>query len=161
MHRCEILVPITLSKYVLDIAFKNKIFVSLHCFECKRSHRTVVLFEDQGKSLCTLIKHNFPGRIVDLSVSKRGKPNIFSSKSVITAKYIIEYEFEPFEDKKYPHRKITPKLTWSRAAFKITCECGERKEMETQNNLVRPLKGICRCGKYLYYEQDEIPFLQN
>ena len=120
--------PITLSRHAVNIEFENKILVSLHCFECKRSHRTVVLLEDQEKSFCTPTKHKFPGRIVNFSISDRLKTKILSSKSVVTETYVIEYEFEPFVDKKYPHREITPKITWSRATFTIHCECGERKK---------------------------------
>jgi len=160
-YQSEIVVPITLAKNVEDIKFRRKILVSLDCYECKRSDRTVVLFQDQKDSFCTPTKHQFPGRIIKVEVSDRERRDFLSSKSVITATYHIEYDFEEFTDKKYPHEEICPYPKWSRATFLLSCQCGEQTECETQNNIVRPWKALCQCGKDLYFEIDEIPIFKN
>ena len=160
-YRAEIVVPITLSKSVETIEFKRKVLVSLDCFGCKRSGRTVVLFEDQNKSFCTPTKHEFPGHISKIDVSDRKNAGLLSQKSIVTTTYFIEYDFENFTDKKYPKRAITPTPTWGRATFNLSCKCGVQSEHETQNNIVRPWKAVCECGKDLYYEIEETPILRN
>jgi hypothetical protein len=160
-YKTEIVVPITLAKNVETIEFKSKVLASLDCFGCKRSGRTVVLFENQAESFCTPTRHEFPGHIDRIEISDREKIGLISTKSVVTATYFIEYEFQEFTDKKYPQREISPIPTWGRATFILSCKCGEKSEHETQNNTERPWKAVCKCGKDLYYEVDETPIFRN
>lgn len=160
-YQSEILVPITLAKNVTEIKFKRNILVSLDCSGCKRSRRTVGLFENHENSFCTPTKHEFPGRIIKCQVSDRENTGFLSSKSIVTATYYIDYDFEQFIDKKYPTREIGPAPTWSRVTFLLTCKCGEKTVRTTQNNIGRPWKAECKCGKDLYYEIDQIPIFQN
>ena len=83
-----------------------------------------------------------------------------SSKSIVTATYLIEHDFEYFSDKKYPNRKIAPVVTWGRASFKLKCPCGLESEHSTQNNTSRPWKARCECGKDLFYETEETPIFK-
>lgn len=160
-YKSEVVVPITLSQSVEAIEFKRKVLASLDCFTCKRSWRTVVLVEDQSKSFCTPTGHEFPGRISKIEVSDRENAGLPSQISIVTATYFIEYEFQDFTDSKYPTREISPKPTWGRVAFTLSCKCGEKSEHETQNNIGRPWKAVCKCGNDLYYEVDEIPIFGN
>lgn len=166
-YKSEIIVPITLANNAASIKFSNKILVSLDCFICKRSRRTVVLYEDQEKSFCTPSKHQFPGRITQIDISERENADLVRQRSVVTATYCIEYEFEEFIDEKvaqsnyYSPREISPKPTWSRATFQLTCICGEQTQQETQNNLGRPTKLVCKCGKDIYYEIEPIPLFKH
>ncbi|MBE9527159.1 MAG: hypothetical protein IME94_09325 [Proteobacteria bacterium] len=153
----KIIAPVTLSKNVLDIEFIKRISVSLDCSGCKRSRRTVVLFEEQNESFCTPTNHKYPGRINKLSVSERKKYRVLSDKSVVTATYKIVYEFDKFTDKKYPDRTINENPTWARVSFSILCKCGVKSEHSTQNNISRPWTAVCECGNELYYELEEIP----
>jgi len=150
--KAEIVVPITVAKNVVSINFNREVLVSLDCFGCKWSKRTVVLFEDKNESFCTPTRHHFQGRIVKVEVSDRKRLGRLSSKSVVIATYNIEYEFKDFTDSKYPERKIGPLPTWSRVTFFLFCTCGEEIENETQTNIVRPWRSVCKCGKDLHYE---------
>ena len=156
----EIFVPITLAKNVESIDFRSTIAAALDCFDCKRSARTVVLHENEQESFCTPTEHNFKGRIKSIEISDRKKIGIMSSKSIVNATYLIEHDFEGFSDKKYPHRKISPDATWGRASFKLRCSCGVESEHSTQNNISRPWKARCECGKDLFYEVEEIPIFR-
>lgn len=152
-HRSEIIVPVTLASGVACVTFGRKILAALDCPVCKRSRRTVVLYEQQEKSFCTPSGHGFPGHISRLEISRQ--------KNLVTASYEIEYAFEAFADAKHPHRNIGPAVTWSRATFTVTCACGMETTHETQNNIARPWKAACACGQDLYYETSEIPLFRN
>ena len=160
-YKSEIAVPITLSGHVETIAFDDHILVSLDCSICRRSRRTVVFGEERDTSFCTPAKHGFPGRIAGIHVSDHESAGSHRERSVVTATYLIEYEFEAFKDRQYPDRNIGPAPTWARAAFTLLCKCGAESAHETQNNLVRPVKAVCECGEDLYYEVDEIPIFRN
>lgn len=156
-YQVKIEVPITLFKHVVAIEFKSNLLVSLDCSVCRRSQRTIILFDDQRLSLCTPSKHGFPGRISRMEISDRKKMGLLSSKSQVTATYWIEYAFETFIDKKHPQTEIRPRCGWGRVSFLLTCRCGKTSEHETQNNLVRPWRAVCECNRVLYQETDETP----
>lgn len=84
-YKSEIIVPITISKKMSTIELKDTILVSLDCFRCKRSGRTVVMYKEQEKTFCTPTKHRFPGSIISIDVSDRKKVDLSSMKSVVTA----------------------------------------------------------------------------
>ena len=160
-YQSEIIVPLTLSRNVVSNEFKRKILASLDCAVCNRSGRTVVMYEDQERTFCTPRKHPFPGRIVAIEVSGKEDSGSVSGRFVVSATYRIEYDFEEFMDQKNPSREIQRGPTWSRAAFMVTCKCGEQIEEETQNNMVQPRKAVCACGRDLFYEEEEIPLFRN
>jgi len=116
-YQTEIIAPITLAKNVENIEFKNTIAVSLDCGQCERSGRTIVLHKNEEKSFCTPSKHHFNGHIKNIVISNRRKNGFLSSKSVVTATYLVEHAFKLFSDKKYPHRKLSPDATWGRVSF--------------------------------------------
>lgn len=159
-YKSDILVPITLAYNVVGIEFKRKVLASLDCLVCKRSRRTVVLYEQQEKSFCTPSNHGFPGYITQIQMSGRERIDSLPEKFIVTATYHIEHEFKAFTDEKYPHRVVSPAITWSRAAFTLTCSCGRETEQETQNNIARPRTAVCECGQALYYEIDKIPLFR-
>ena len=157
---CTVEAPIQLAKGI-EIQFSENLLVSLHCPICKRSHRTVVLKEDESLSYCTPTKHHFPGHVVSHSFISPKSKGFFSNKNIAIASFEIEYYFEKFIDKKYPNRDISEVPTWARIDFDLVCPCGVRKKHSTQNNLGRPWHAVCDCGKILYYEIEEIPKFKN
>ncbi len=162
-YKSEIVVPLTLSINVLDIQFNEEVLVQLNCPICKKSGRTVVLFKEQSDSYCIPTRHTFNGCITDIVVTDRESEKLLTSKFVVTATYHIKYDFSEFIEERYPRRVIepSPKFPWSRARFELTCKCGLKTDIETQNNQERPWQGKCKCGNELYYEVDEIPIIQN
>jgi hypothetical protein len=74
---------------------------------------------------------------------------------VITAQYHLNYEFEPFEDAKYPDRTVSPQPACGRIHMQVHCPCGRVRETFTQTNLVRPRKVRCECGRLLLAEDDQ------
>ena len=160
IYRAVVTTPITIPATVEDVSFDESLLVSLHCTRCQRSLRTVRVLPNHGSSICIPTKHEFPATCISMEVSGKLKKSWFSSQSVVTAKYQIEYDFEPFVDKKYPDRVLHSLPSWGRCTFHIRCKCGEVSTRETQNNIVRPWQDSCRCGLPLYYEVQEIPIFE-
>ena len=75
--------------------------------------------------------------------------------------YRVEYEYQPFTDRKYPERESSEGPGWGRIRFAVTCpECSRTRECSTQNNIVRPFVTVCECGRVLYKEKTELPVLE-
>lgn len=159
-YQTKIVVPVVLSKNVETIKFNKKILVTLNCFECKRSSRSVLLSPNQFDSYCTPTKHQFNGSVIKFKVGDRKKVRFLSSKSIVNVSYVIEYEFNEFVDAKYPNRELIPLPNWGRCSFTISCKCGVSSEYSIQNNIVRPWNEICKCGRILYYETVEAPIFK-
>jgi hypothetical protein len=156
-YQTEIVVAVVLSKNVERIEFNKNILVMLDCFECNCSGRSVLLSSNQNDSYCTPTKHKFNGSVTKFKVGDRKKIQLLSSKSIVHASYVIEYEFNEFIDAKYQNREVSPEPRWGRCSFTISCKCGVRSEHSIQNNIVRPWNEICICGRVLYYEREEAP----
>lgn len=123
--------------------------LSLNCFVCERTRRTVFLRVGEETGICTPTKHLFPAKILT-------KETLSETKSV-ELNYQVEYWFAPFVDRKYKE-SAQDILTWSRVHFHITCpKCGEAKTLSVQNNTVRPWICYCSCGYELYSETEEYP----
>lgn len=139
------------------VAFDRKLEVSLDCHVCQRRDRTVIFRPGETHGICTPTKHAFPGRILNVESRVEGNAHI--------AIFLFEYEHEPFRDTKYPdeRRYATMELgapSWARVSFDVTCPaCGERSQHSTQNNIVRPWRRMCKCGRPLYAETAEMPQL--
>ncbi len=133
------------------VAFDRKLEVSLDCHVCQRRCRTVIFRPAETHGVCNTTKHAkhaFPGRILDVESRVEGNAHV--------AVFLFEYEHEPFRDAKYPdeRRYETMELgapTWARVSFDVTCPaCGERSQHSTLNNIVRPWRCVCNCGRVLY-----------
>jgi len=140
---------------VLNISPKVKVSpgelleLSLDCFICGRTHRTVGLRDGAEEAICTPTKHPFPAKILD----KRSDVG----ERMATLFYRVEYWFAPFEDLKRK-RPAAELPRWSRVHFEMACpRCGERRARSVQNNIVRPWTCVCECGHHLYTEEEEYP----
>lgn len=153
----DIHVPLALTRAVAEIDFKRQMMVSLDCAICQRGRRTVVLFADPVRSCCTPSRHAFPGQIVKLQMADNRDKVADAPYLMVTATYLITYDFQPFVDPKYPQKQMVPQISWARATFRLTCLCGEVTEHETQTNLGRPWKAFCKCGRELYSETEILP----
>ena len=147
----EIKAPVPTSDFVADITFSDTVMVSLDCSGCSRCHRSVVLDKSGFLSYCMSTKHRFTGQILQLKSTRN------EDSSIATGIYLIEYDFETFEDAKYPDRKPSPETNWARVKFTIRCKCGSNVSRETQNNQVRPFDVPCDCGAILVRDVEEIP----
>jgi hypothetical protein len=133
----------------VKVSAGNLLELSLDCFICERTHRTILLNDDNETGICTPTKHLFPSKILNKKV--------IAESTFVEINYEVEYWFAPFIDKKY---KETAKniLSWGRVNFYITCpKCGEQKKSSVQNNIVRPWTCYCNCGYALYFETEEYP----
>jgi hypothetical protein len=132
--------------------FSDTLAISLDCFTCPRTNRTVIIKADGSEPYCTPTRHAFPA--------------IFQNKSVETidewtvVTYQIQYEFHPFIDPKYKS-PAEPHPTWASVSFQITCPiCAHDNSSGTQNNTVRPWQCKCRNCKYPFYtETEEMPII--
>ncbi len=123
--------------------------LSLNCFICERSRRTIILNANKQSGICTPTKHLFPSKILEKEVC--------GNSNSIEIKYKVEYWFAPFVDKKY-NEMAQDILKWGRVHFYVTCpKCGEEKKSSIQNNIVRPWTCFCNCGFTLYSETEEYP----
>lgn len=131
------------------VTFSDSVEVSLDCCVCRRCIRTVVFELGRAEGLCTPTGHPFPGRIADMQAGPRS----------IT--YRIEYQYEPFEDAKYPGiRRPQPHPRWARVSFAVTCpRCGASSPLSAQNNEGRPWTARCSCREALYTTRKEMPQL--
>ena len=149
--KLEISTPIVTSDCVTDVTFSDTVMVSLDCCGCNRCYRSVVLDKSGYLSYCTPTRHKFDGQILEL------RSNRDENSNATIGSYLIEYEFEPFTDAKYPDRIPSPESSWARVKFTMRCQCGANVSHETQNNQVRPLDIQCECGAVLVTEAEEIP----
>lgn len=131
------------------VTFSDRVEVSLDCCVCRRCMRTVVFELGRAEGLCTPTGHSFPGRIADMQAGPR------------SVTYRLEYQYEPFEDAKYPGiRRPQPHPSWARVSFAVTCpRCGASSALSVQNNEVRPWTARCSCGEALYTTRKEMPQL--
>lgn len=153
--RSDVAADITIRKGVA-IEFSRVLEASIDCHVCRAARRTVVLYEDEEKSRCTPTGHAFPG-VVEEIVASEPQYRFMSNRGVVRVIYRVTYEFETFSDTKRPCREIKPDISWGRISFKLVCPCGCIKEGSTQNNIVRPWTNVCKCGKPLMYEIEEMP----
>lgn len=123
--------------------------LSLHCFLCERTNRTIILSAGEDAGICTPTKHHFPAKIL-------AKETLNQTK-LVEINYQVEYWFASFVDRKYK-KTAENILTWGRVHFQMTCpKCGEIKTRSVQTNLVRPWTCFCSCGLALYSETEEYP----
>jgi len=133
----------------VKVSADDTLELSLNCFVCERTRRTIILRVGEEAGICTPTKHLFPAKIL-------AKETLSQTKSV-ELKYLVEYWFAPFVDRKYKE-PAEDSLIWGRVHFSITCpKCGETKIRSVQTNLVRPFTEYCSCGNALYSETEEYP----
>ena len=123
--------------------------LSLDCFICGRTRRTVGLRDGTEEATCSPTKHPFPAKILE----RRGDVGA----RLATLSYRVEYWFAPFEDRKRGH-PAAELPRWGRVHFEMACPvCGESRMRSVQNNIVRPWSCACSCGHHLYTEEEEYP----
>ena len=130
------------------VTFSDTLEVSLDCCICHRCWRTVIFQVGILEGKCTPSGHAFPGKVI----SKKTEAG--------SVAYRLEYWYEPFEDAKYPGRKLHLCPTWGCIGFTVVCpQCGESQQCGAQNNAVLPWTCRCKCGHALYTEVEEMPVL--
>ena len=133
----------------VKVAADDLLELSLNCFICERTRRTIGLRIGEEAGICTPTRHLFPAKILAKEVVKKDE--------FIQIKYQVEYWFAPFIDRKYKEL-AEDVLKWGRINFTLTCpNCGEIKHTSVQNNLVRPHTYYCSCDRPLYSETEEYP----
>jgi hypothetical protein len=148
-------VPLQISKGAA-ITFSPVVEVSLACHGCCRANRTIFLSESAPAEHFGNINydgHTFDGRIVGFSSDRAPAGD---DADLITARYCLNYDFQPFTDAKYPERQVSPHPTWGRIHFTIRCTCDRSVEGSTQSNLVRPRRVRCQCGQILLSEYEQV-----
>jgi hypothetical protein len=69
-------------------------------------------------------------------------------------KYLIDFEYEPFIDKKYNLKSSLPEFGWARVYFTLKCaNCQKERTISTQENITRPWNERCGCGNIIYKEE--------
>ena len=133
----------------VKVSADDSLELTLNCFICQRTRRTVILDLGKETGICTPTKHLFPAKILTKDVR--------SEAGVIEINYLIEYWFASFVDSKYKESAENV-LTWGRVSFQITCpKCSKTNPSSIQNNTVRPWTYFCSCGQPLYFETEEYP----
>jgi hypothetical protein len=131
--------------------FGDLLELSLDCFICKRTHRTVGIRKGMEESICTPTQHPFPAKILEKTISIVGK--------VASILYRVEYWYSPFVDlKRNNNSSSLPQ--WGRLYLDLTCpRCNTESKAGTQTNIVRPRTFICSCGCPLYTETEISPIV--
>jgi hypothetical protein len=152
-YTCTLTTPLQISRGV-SIVFSPVIEVSLACHRCRRAGRTIVLGDSpEAQHWGGATNHAFHGRVAAFHTEP---PRSDGDGFVITASFRLEYEFEPFEDSKYPAHVVSPLPTWGRVHLSITCPCARVRETSTQTNIVRPRNVRCECGQILLVEREQV-----
>jgi len=135
-----------------DVDFPDKVEISIPCFICVRTDRTVILNLGQDEGICAKQKHSIRGRLLEKKIEQNG--------GIASVTYRLEYVFKPFIDLKYGH-PASPLPTWARVEFKVRCsKCGLVVESGTQSNISRPWEKRCPCGSTLFKETEEMPRIE-
>jgi len=152
-YTCTLSIPLLICRGA-SVAFSPIVEVSLACHQCRRADRTIVLGDSpEAEHWGRAADHHFHGRVAAFHTEP---PRPSGDGFIITASFRLEYEFEPFEDIKYPARVVSPQPTWGRVHLAITCPCGRVRETSTQTNIVRPRDVRCECGQILLVEQEQV-----
>lgn len=141
--------PLSEGRFV-DIS--DELAITLPCINCLRDHRTVIFKGIGEKGVCTpKVKcSGFIGQILDR--------NVIRDFNFIKIKYTLRFDYEAFLDKKYGVKTDLHTAKWARIYFTIECmNCEELHTLSSQENLGRPWKAKCQCGKVIY-EETENPF---
>jgi hypothetical protein len=149
-------VPLQVSKGAA-VTFSPLVEASLACHGCCRADRTIILSDSApaehfGPAI-GYDGHPFYGRVVNFSSDTTSHDH---DADLITARFRLSYDFQPFTDAKYPERAVSPQPTWGRVRFTIRCTCGRSVETYTQTNLVRPRRVRCECGQILLVEHEQV-----
>jgi len=138
--------------------------VSLDDFVCKKRLRTINIWQDQNKSTCRKMKHQFNAVITKVEMSKKANRRFFATREKVEIIYHVEYDFEEFYDDKEEsvNKHSHPLPDWARIHFTITCpRCGHTQKRTTQSNLGRPYQARCdECLLKLYHEKVELPIIE-
>jgi hypothetical protein len=151
-YACTLTVPLEVHPEA-SVIFSRSIELSLDFHLCRRADRTFLLTDSSNaEHFDGGVDHQFHGRVASY-FAESSRP--VKKGVVITGCYKLEFEFEPFEDTKYPTRVVSPQPGWGRVNFTITCPCGIKLEKSTQTNLVRPREIRCGCGRLLLVEREQ------
>lgn len=123
--------------------------ITIPCSNCQRINRTII-FEGAGTNgICTPSEKcsGFPGKLIERK--------IITGINSVQIKHRIEFEYDRFIDKKYGvESSLDSTIKWARIYFTIKCSsCGTKAKQSTQENIVRPSKYTCQCGRELYDER--------
>lgn len=139
------------------VTFATAVEVSLACQRCCRADRTIVLSESSpaahfGRAL------GYDGHAFDGCILAFGSDTAPSEHDtdLVTVRYELTYDFQPFTDAKYPERRVSPQPTWGRVHMQVVCLCGRSIDTYTQTNLVRPRRVQCPCGQLLMREDEQV-----
>lgn len=146
LYRCEFRLAVQVPAQV-GLKASRRLEASLACTGCQRADRTILLSQTEpARHWGGSDDHEYPGRLAGFSLERQA--------DLARVVYLLEYDFEPFVDAKYPEREVTPQPTWGRMALQLSCVCGHLRELETQCNLVKPMAEICGCGRLLFLETE-------
>lgn len=143
LYHCEFRLSLQVPEQVQLEPFQ-RLEVALPCAACQRADRTIILTQTEPGQHWSGPDHDFPGCLKAVTLERQG--------GLAKVTYLLEYEFEPFVDAKYPDRIVAPQPSWGRMGMLLTCPCGHAREMETQCNLVKPIAEVCDCGQMLFLE---------
>jgi hypothetical protein len=158
LYTADVTVHLTLSNHVTRVEIQPQVEASLDCHVCRRSRRTAFLFAESSKSFCTTTyyeHHPKKARIADLSIDQHWE----GGRPIVAGRYLLEFDYEAFRDRKNFLSRSSPDPAWARASFTLTCTCGADSEFSTQTNQGRLRVNKCRCGNVLHYETAENPVL--
>jgi hypothetical protein len=116
---------------------------------CQRDDRTIIFEGTNTEGICTPREKcdGFPGKLTSLETIKKS--------DTVEVKYLIDFEYEPFIDKKYNLKSsLSEFFGWARVCFTLKCaNCQKERTIETQENLGRPWAERCDCGNIIYMEE--------
>lgn len=88
----NIIVELDLTKGV-QVEFGKSLEISLDCFLCVATRRTIQICENEEYGICIKTKHQFPIKILSKAIE--------SERNIAKVSYQIEYWYSPFFDLKY------------------------------------------------------------
>lgn len=149
----------------VTVAFAPDLEVALDCAHCLKRDRTVHFRIDSARCGETdeAVDGALLGRWDEDCITAAQRPammrrgadewadpeNLLEGESCAATRYRIEYEFTDFVDggTRIP---ASPVITWGRVRFGLVCgACGAVTQSSTQNNLKRPRRIDCVCGRLL------------
>jgi hypothetical protein len=134
------------------VGVRDVLEISLPCMNCQRNDRTIIFEGINTEGICTPREKcdGFPGKLTSREIIKKS--------DTVEVMYLIDFEYEPFIDRKYNLKSSLPEFGWARLYFTLKCaNCQKEKTISTQENIGRPWNERCGCGNIIY-KDEESPF---
>ncbi|MGW4499219.1 hypothetical protein ACWENR_11485 [Micromonospora sp. NPDC004336] len=153
LRSVEVSTVLSLSSNSHDLHWRGRLELSLDCFVCQRTGRTLLLEVGADRAVCTgddnFGQHYCAARIAAFDHS--------SQADQTSLRVVVDYWWAPFHDAKRdePAAALT-RAPWVRHHLGYCCpQTGKSGEFTTQTNIVRPASKSCQhCSAPLTVSRD-------